>query len=295
MWLASFRNERWGSKGEEQRKDLRQVLKPGEEETHMFHLASVWELGSSGGRGEWQKLNYDIYTLRQIRREVRNRWKRILEDLGESESDHGMVQITSGFQKEADSLLSVTKLSTISDSKNTRKAREILLKLAEETTEEFLKIASRTYPKKPGVSSLPDGQKELHYLPFPSPGQSCERSRDFSQDGGRAREVTGSSETAVDPECQQREGASQICCGVWKERDLGKLGQGEELSIQKTRHHGHKEETGGELPSKAGNRFELLQIIFVLMDRCFFEHEFMPRLDLSQDCLASAGKKPDTK
>ncbi|EPY79375.1 hypothetical protein CB1_000931012 [Camelus ferus] len=30
---------------------------------------------------EWQKLNYDIYTLRQIRREVRNRWKRILEDL----------------------------------------------------------------------------------------------------------------------------------------------------------------------------------------------------------------------
>lgn len=129
---------------------------------------------------EWQKLNYDIYTLRQIRREVRNRWKRILEDLG--------------FQKEADSLLSVTKLSTISDSKNTRKAREILLKLAEETNifptgwelserylfvvdrlialdaaEEFFKIASRTYPKKPGAPCLADGQKGLHYLPFPSP------------------------------------------------------------------------------------------------------------------------------
>lgn len=129
---------------------------------------------------EWQKLNYDIYTLRQIRREVRNRWKRILEDLG--------------FQKEADSLLSVTKLSTISDSQNTKKAREILLKLAEETNifptswelserylfvvdrlialdaaEEFFKIASRTYPKKPGVPCLADGQKELHYLPLPSP------------------------------------------------------------------------------------------------------------------------------
>ncbi|XP_036175351.1 melanoregulin isoform X1 [Myotis myotis] len=129
---------------------------------------------------EWQKLNYDIYTLRQIRREVRNRWKRILEDLG--------------FQKETDSLLSVTKLSTISDSKNTRKAREILLKLAEETAifptgwelserylfvvdrlialdaaEEFFKIACQTYPKKPGVPCLADGQKELHYLPFPSP------------------------------------------------------------------------------------------------------------------------------
>ncbi|XP_061037420.1 melanoregulin-like [Eubalaena glacialis] len=129
---------------------------------------------------EWQKLNYDIYTLRQIRREVRNRWKRILEDLG--------------FQKEADSLLSVTKLSTISDSKNTRRAREILLRLAEETNifptswelserylfvvdhlitldavEEFFKIASQTYPKKPGVPCQADGQKELHYLPFLSP------------------------------------------------------------------------------------------------------------------------------
>lgn len=120
---------------------------------------------------EWQKLNYDIYTLRQIRREVRNRWKRILEDLG--------------FQKEADSLLSVTKLSTISDSKNTRKAREILLKLAEETTifptswelserylfvvdrlialdaaEEFFKTARQTYPKKPGVPCLVEGQRD---------------------------------------------------------------------------------------------------------------------------------------
>ncbi|XP_032493695.1 melanoregulin isoform X5 [Phocoena sinus] len=129
---------------------------------------------------EWQKLNYDIYTLRQIRREVRNRWKRILEDLG--------------FQKEVDSLLSVTKLSTISDSRNTREAREILLRLAEETNifptswelserylfvvdrlialdaaEEFFKVASQTYPKKPGVPCQADGQKGLHYLPFPSP------------------------------------------------------------------------------------------------------------------------------
>ncbi|XP_052047786.1 melanoregulin [Apodemus sylvaticus] len=129
---------------------------------------------------EWQRLNYDIYTLRQIRREVRNRWRRILEDLG--------------FQREADSLLSVTKLSTMSDSKNTRKAREMLLKLAEETSifpaswelseryllivdrlialdaaEDFFKIASQMYPKKPGVPCLVDGQRKVHYLPFPSP------------------------------------------------------------------------------------------------------------------------------
>ena len=38
-----------------------------------------------------------------------------------------------GFQKEADSLLSVTKLSIVSDSQNMGKARDILLKLSEET------------------------------------------------------------------------------------------------------------------------------------------------------------------
>ncbi|XP_004641845.1 melanoregulin, partial [Octodon degus] len=128
---------------------------------------------------EWQKLNYDIYTLQQIRREVRNRWKHILEYLG--------------FQKEVDSLLSVTKLTTMNDSKNTRKARE-MLKLVEETSifptswelserylfvvdrlialdaaEEFFRIASQTYPKKPGVPCLADGQKKQPYLPLPSP------------------------------------------------------------------------------------------------------------------------------
>lgn len=35
---------------------------------------------------EWQKLNYDIYTLRQTRKEVRSRWKHILEDLGKLEA-----------------------------------------------------------------------------------------------------------------------------------------------------------------------------------------------------------------
>uniref|UniRef100_A0A8D0HIC2 Melanoregulin n=1 Tax=Sphenodon punctatus TaxID=8508 RepID=A0A8D0HIC2_SPHPU len=108
---------------------------------------------------EWQKLNYDIYTLRQMRRDVRNRWKCILEDLG--------------FQKEADTLLSVTKRSIISDSQNTSKTREFLIKLSEETTifptswelserylfvvdrlialdaaDEFFRIASKAYPKR---------------------------------------------------------------------------------------------------------------------------------------------------
>ncbi|XP_044287635.1 melanoregulin isoform X1 [Varanus komodoensis] len=119
---------------------------------------------------EWQKLNYDIYTLRQMRREVRSRWKHILEDLG--------------FQKEADTLLSVTKRSIISDSQNMSKAREILLKLSEETTifprswelserylfvvdrlialdaaDEFFRIASITYPKRICSVKEEDNQK----------------------------------------------------------------------------------------------------------------------------------------
>ncbi|TMS06943.1 Melanoregulin [Larimichthys crocea] len=31
---------------------------------------------------EWEKLNYDIHTLRYARREVRARWKKILLQLG---------------------------------------------------------------------------------------------------------------------------------------------------------------------------------------------------------------------
>lgn len=33
---------------------------------------------------EWEKLNYDIYTLRYARREVRSRWKKILLQLGKT-------------------------------------------------------------------------------------------------------------------------------------------------------------------------------------------------------------------
>ncbi|KYO33498.1 melanoregulin [Alligator mississippiensis] len=129
---------------------------------------------------EWQKLNYDIYTLRQTRREVRSRWKHILEELG--------------FQKEADSLLSVTKLSVVNDSRNTAKAREILLKLSEETNifpsswelserylfvvdrlialdaaDEFFKIASITYPKRPISAQAESCSKEMQCLSASKP------------------------------------------------------------------------------------------------------------------------------
>ncbi|XP_006020031.1 melanoregulin [Alligator sinensis] len=129
---------------------------------------------------EWQKLNYDIYTLRQTRREVRSRWKHILEELG--------------FQKEADSLLSVTKLSVVNDSQNTAKAQEILLKLSEETNifpaswelserylfvvdrlialdaaDEFFKIASITYPKRPISAQADSCSNEMQCLSASKP------------------------------------------------------------------------------------------------------------------------------
>ncbi|KAM9123744.1 melanoregulin [Pangshura tecta] len=129
---------------------------------------------------EWQKLNYDIYTLRQTRREVRSKWKRILEELG--------------FHKEADSLLSVTKLSIISDTQNMSKAREILLKLSEETNifpngwelcerylfvvdrlialdaaDEFFKMARIAYPKRPSAAKVEGHQKEMQHILAPLP------------------------------------------------------------------------------------------------------------------------------
>lgn len=132
---------------------------------------------------DWQKLNYDIYALRQARREVRNRWKRILEDLG--------------FQKEAEALLSVTKLSTISDSQNMKKAREMLQRVTSETdifpavwglpnrylfvmdrlitldaVEDFFQLALRKYPKNKCESheEIPEDPPEYHSLP-----QDCQR------------------------------------------------------------------------------------------------------------------------
>ncbi|XP_034781149.2 melanoregulin-like isoform X2 [Acipenser ruthenus] len=107
---------------------------------------------------EWEKLNYDIHTLRQTHREVRGRWRKILEKLG--------------FQKEVDSLLLVSKSSTLSDPENLSEVNEVLLKLSEETSlfpngfgvqerylfvldrlvsldaaEEFFKMAKKIYPK----------------------------------------------------------------------------------------------------------------------------------------------------
>ncbi|XP_043104118.1 melanoregulin-like [Puntigrus tetrazona] len=68
---------------------------------------------------EWEKLNYDIHTLRCARKEVCIRWKKILLQLG--------------YQKEADSLLTVNRQTVLSDWENVEKARELLRIVSEET------------------------------------------------------------------------------------------------------------------------------------------------------------------
>ncbi|XP_026073080.1 melanoregulin [Carassius auratus] len=68
---------------------------------------------------EWEKLNYDIHTLRCARKEVCTRWKKILLQLG--------------YQREAESLLTVNRQTVLNDWDNMEKARELLRIVSEET------------------------------------------------------------------------------------------------------------------------------------------------------------------
>ncbi|XP_034549795.1 melanoregulin-like [Notolabrus celidotus] len=111
---------------------------------------------------EWEKLNYDIYTIRYARREVRSRWKKILLQLG--------------YQCEADALLCVNRQSRFSpDQEHLNKAKELLGQLLDHTSlfppktghqkrylyvmdrlvsldsaEDFVRLAKVKYPKKVG-------------------------------------------------------------------------------------------------------------------------------------------------
>ncbi|KAI3355879.1 hypothetical protein L3Q82_004431 [Scortum barcoo] len=70
---------------------------------------------------EWEKLNYDIHTLRYARREVRARWKKIL--------------LQQGYQCEVDALLCVNKQSRLSrDQEHLNKATELLKQLLDHTS-----------------------------------------------------------------------------------------------------------------------------------------------------------------
>ncbi|XP_049904962.1 melanoregulin [Epinephelus lanceolatus] len=110
---------------------------------------------------EWEKLNYDIHTLRYARREVRSRWRKILLQLG--------------YQCEVDALLCVNRQSWLSrDEEHLNKATDLLKELLDHTSlfppeteqtkylcvmdrlvsldsaEDFVRLAKEKYPKKEG-------------------------------------------------------------------------------------------------------------------------------------------------
>ncbi|KAI4805346.1 hypothetical protein KUCAC02_009969 [Chaenocephalus aceratus] len=109
---------------------------------------------------EWEKLNYDIHSLRYTRREVRSRWKKIL--------------LLLGYQCEVDALLCVNKQNRFSrDQEHLNKTTEMLKQLLDHTSlfppetehqntylcimdrlvsldsaEDFVRLAKEKYPKK---------------------------------------------------------------------------------------------------------------------------------------------------
>ncbi|XP_028250167.1 melanoregulin [Parambassis ranga] len=109
---------------------------------------------------EWEQLNYDIYTLRYAKREVRARWRKILLQLG--------------YQCEVDALLCVNSQRRFSlDQEHLHKTTELLKQLLEHTSlfppgtghqtrylcvmdrlvsldsaEDFVRLAKEKYPKK---------------------------------------------------------------------------------------------------------------------------------------------------
>lgn len=94
---------------------------------------------------EWEKLNYDIHTLRYARREVRSRWKKILLQLGETPAHRSQRSLTSscdppptpsaGYQYEVDALLCVSTQSQFShEGEHLSKAVKLLEQLLDHTS-----------------------------------------------------------------------------------------------------------------------------------------------------------------
>ncbi|XP_064803364.1 melanoregulin-like [Oncorhynchus masou masou] len=110
---------------------------------------------------EWEKLNYDIHSLRYTKREISSRWKKILTQLG--------------YQREVDSLLTVNRQllqTTLSESDNLNRARQLLQTTLDhsslfprgvastdrylfvmdrlvslDSAEDFIRLAKEKYPK----------------------------------------------------------------------------------------------------------------------------------------------------
>ncbi|XP_063070495.1 melanoregulin-like [Engraulis encrasicolus] len=106
---------------------------------------------------EWEKLNYDIHTLKCARREISARWRKIL--------------LLLGYEEEVDTLLSVNRQTALLESEHLEQARQMLHAIGQESclfppglsndryifvmdrlisldsAEEFVRLAKDKYPK----------------------------------------------------------------------------------------------------------------------------------------------------
>ncbi|XP_052348566.1 melanoregulin-like [Oncorhynchus keta] len=128
---------------------------------------------------EWEKLNYDIHSLRYTKREISSRWKKILTQLG--------------YQREVDSLLTVNRQllqTTLSESDNLNRARQLLQTTLDhsslfprgvastdrylfvmdrlvslDSAEDFIRLAKEKYPKRERVvNERQNGETEWREL-----------------------------------------------------------------------------------------------------------------------------------
>ncbi|XP_061411101.1 melanoregulin-like isoform X1 [Lethenteron reissneri] len=117
----------YGMESQRQREDLANLWHEPHDRSHtatdedreLFNKLQRLEHTRRGSEG-WRKLSVDIGMLRQVRRDAKDRWRMILSYLG--------------FEKEADTLLSVTGSSSLNNMKNVTRAKEILQLLADDTS-----------------------------------------------------------------------------------------------------------------------------------------------------------------
>ncbi|KAM5134978.1 melanoregulin-like [Mantella aurantiaca] len=90
-----------------------------DDDRDLYNLLQKRSRTRRGSEG-YRRLSFDISAHRQVRKDVKDRWKVLLENLG--------------FQNEADSLLTVTSNISYNSLRNPTEARRLLNLLAEETS-----------------------------------------------------------------------------------------------------------------------------------------------------------------
>ncbi|OCT62083.1 hypothetical protein XELAEV_18043167mg, partial [Xenopus laevis] len=136
---------------------------PQDDDRELYNLLQKRAKTRRGAEG-YRRLSFDISAHRQIRKDVKDQWRALLENLG--------------FRNEADSLLTVTSNTSYKSLRNPSKARHLLSLLAQDTNifeqqrdislfwyhrlivldmgTEFVSIARRFYPPETEETSEKD-------------------------------------------------------------------------------------------------------------------------------------------